>query len=336
MLMTEQRSPCKQLHIFEYPHKVKIIIHIDSLVLGNAIGGTRMLSYDNVDSAIQDVKKLSSAMSLKASIHNLNQGGGKCVIYNPGNLDFYEIAPLYTSAINRLAGSFIAANDMGISIKMINDIRHLSPFLISSNQPIDDPSYYTALGVFYCIQYITKNYLETPIPIIKIQGLGRSGAPLCKMLLDLGFKVSAYDINASQIEKFNKHPNFSPLNETNWFSSPCDIFAPCASGNVITTSNVHLINSKFVCGTANNPCENMTVIKTLHSNHIQFIPDFVSNGGGLIYAAGTFHKLSKEDIINKIKNIPNLISTLSCSSSNMYVNALSVANEKISSFVNES
>ena len=70
MLMTEQRSPCKQLHIFEYPHKVKIIIHIDSLVLGNAIGGTRMLSYDNVDSAIQDVKKLSGAMSLKASIHN--------------------------------------------------------------------------------------------------------------------------------------------------------------------------------------------------------------------------------------------------------------------------
>ena len=125
-------------------------------------------------------------MSLKASIHNLNQGGGKCVIYNR-EIWIYEIAPLYTSAINRLAGSFIAANDMGISIKMINDIRHLSPFLISSNQPIDDPSYYTALGVFYCIKYITKNYLETPIPIIKIQGLGRSG-PLCKMLLDLGFR----------------------------------------------------------------------------------------------------------------------------------------------------
>ena len=80
----------------------------------------------------------------------------------------------------------------------------------------------------------------------------------------------------------------------------------------------------------------MAVINTLHSHHIQFIPDFVSNGGGLIYAAGTYHQLSRKEIIDKIKNIPKLISKLSCSSSNMYVNALSIANEKISSFVNES
>lgn len=59
---------------------LKAIIAIHSTALGPALGGCRMYPYKNEEDALIDVLRLSKGMTYKASIANLNLGGGKAVI----------------------------------------------------------------------------------------------------------------------------------------------------------------------------------------------------------------------------------------------------------------
>ena len=59
---------------------LKAIIAVHNTVLGPALGGCRMYPYESEKDALVDVLRLSKGMTYKASISNLNLGGGKAVI----------------------------------------------------------------------------------------------------------------------------------------------------------------------------------------------------------------------------------------------------------------
>ena len=71
---------------------LKAIIAIHNTVLGPALGGCRMYPYKSEDEALVDVLRLSKGMTYKASISNLNLGGGKAVIIGDPNTDKSEIS----------------------------------------------------------------------------------------------------------------------------------------------------------------------------------------------------------------------------------------------------
>lgn len=59
---------------------LKAIIAIHDTTLGPALGGTRMFNYSSEAEALEDVLRLSKAMTYKSAITGLNLGGGKAVI----------------------------------------------------------------------------------------------------------------------------------------------------------------------------------------------------------------------------------------------------------------
>ena len=70
---------------------LKAIIAIHSTALGPALGGCRMYPYQNEEDALIDVLRLSRGMTYKASIANLNLGGGKSVIIADPKKDKSEV-----------------------------------------------------------------------------------------------------------------------------------------------------------------------------------------------------------------------------------------------------
>ena len=70
---------------------LKAIIAIHNTVLGPALGGCRMYPYKSEDEALVDVLRLSKGMTYKASISNLNLGGGKAVIIGDPKKDKSEM-----------------------------------------------------------------------------------------------------------------------------------------------------------------------------------------------------------------------------------------------------
>ena len=75
-----------ELHfIMDSANGIKGLIAIHSTKLGPALGGLRLQSYANTNSAIIDAMRLAKGMSYKAALANLPFGGGKAVILKPEN-----------------------------------------------------------------------------------------------------------------------------------------------------------------------------------------------------------------------------------------------------------
>ena len=103
---------------------LKAIIAIHDTTLGPALGGTRMWSYATEAEALEDVLRLSSAMTYKASITGLNLGGGKAVIIGDSRKGKSEaMMRSYGRFIKNLNGEFITAEDLGTTTKDMEYIR---------------------------------------------------------------------------------------------------------------------------------------------------------------------------------------------------------------------
>ena len=96
---------------------LKAIIAIHSTALGPALGGCRMYPYKNEDDALIDVLRLSRGMTYKASIANLNLGGGKAVIIGDPKKDKSEVLlRSFGKFVDSLNGKYITAEDVGMSV----------------------------------------------------------------------------------------------------------------------------------------------------------------------------------------------------------------------------
>ena len=59
---------------------LQAVIAVHSTALGPSLGGVRFWRYDDEEEAVEDVLRLSEAMTLKAAAAGLHQGGGKAVV----------------------------------------------------------------------------------------------------------------------------------------------------------------------------------------------------------------------------------------------------------------
>src|SRR4051812_44053844 len=90
------------------------IIAIHSTALGPSLGGIRFQCYPSERDALVDVVRLSEAMTLKASMAGLAQGGGKAVVLLDAPAEPRSEAFLRAlgRAIHQLGGRYIAAEDV--------------------------------------------------------------------------------------------------------------------------------------------------------------------------------------------------------------------------------
>ena len=97
------------------------IVAVHSTVRGPALGGCRMLRYDDSRAALRDALRLSRAMTYKSAVAGLPLGGGKGVIMLPDGpphgrartaalLDFAD-------TVDALGGRYITAEDVGTSAR---------------------------------------------------------------------------------------------------------------------------------------------------------------------------------------------------------------------------
>jgi leucine dehydrogenase len=65
----------------------------------------------------------------------------------------------------------------------------------------------------------------------------------------------------------------------------CDIYAPCALGEVLNDDSLPRLRCQIVAGSANNQCLTDVHGDLLHERGILYAPDFVINAGGVINIA---------------------------------------------------
>ena len=324
---------------------LKAIIAIHSTALGPALGGCRMYPYKNEEDALIDVLRLSKGMTYKASIANLNLGGGKSVIIADPKKDKSEVLlRSFGKFVNSLNGKYITAEDVGMSVHDMEYIRMETKHVTGIKRAMGgsgDPSILTALGVYIGMQAALKkklNIISMKDLKVGVQGLGKVGYYLCNHLKDAGAEIYGYDIDKNKLNKAIEDFGLIPISNDELLSIDLDVFSPCALGAIINPASIKTLKCSVIAGAANNQLEKESRdSKLLLKKGIMYVPDYVINAGGLMNVANELQGYNQEKARYQVEGIYYILMRIFDHAIANNISALEAANHlaerRISEFV---
>ena len=268
---------------------LKAIIAIHSTKLGPALGGCRMWNYASEQEAVTDVLRLSRGMTYKASIANLQLGGGKAVIIgDPKTMKTPELFHKFGEFIELLNGRYITAEDVGTSVQDMGLIPETTAHVVGLDKAhggSGDPSPFTALGLYHSIRAAVAYKLQQRSLegiTIAVQGLGHVGSQVCRLLHEEGAKLILTDLDKRLATEMGQVYGAHVVDSDEIYSVDAEVFVPCALGAVINDFTIPQMHFEVISGAANNQLERRDHGEMLYERGILYAPDYVVNAGGLI------------------------------------------------------
>jgi len=312
---------------------LKAIIGIHSTILGPAIGGIRLFPYSCEISAVNDVLRLSKAMTYKSALAGLNLGGGNAVIIGDYSIKSEALFRSFGRYIESLNGRFIGGEDMNTNVEDMNNINLETEWVLGSSTTMGgsgDPSPMTALGVFYGIQACLEVVFGSPNlrgRTIAIQGVGSVGFKLARLLHQSGAKLLYHDISSRNLKRVMESFPGRVIEES-YFTTECDVIAPCAIGGVINQRTIPKINAPIIAGAANNQLEEEAIdAQLIKEKGILYATDYAINAGGLISVSEELNGYSQEKTREDVANIFNSIKLIVNLAEREKINTVSAANK---------
>ncbi len=290
---------------------LRAIIAIHDTTLGPALGGCRIKHYKSEEEALQDVLRLSRAMTYKASSAGLNLGGGKSVIIlKEGQQKTPELLKTFAERIALLRGTYIGAGDVGSDTRDLHIMKQHCQWIVGLDKEdggLGDSAILTSLGVFMGIRAAVKEKLGRDDMTglkVAVQGAGKVGFLLLEHLTGHGCEVVISDPNPDAIARVREHyPQVRIGNPDTILLEDVDIMSPNAIGGLVTEDMAKKMTGSILAGGANNPLSNEKVAGILHERGILYAPDFVINAGGLIMVACEIEHQSFEQAKKRTEGI---------------------------------
>ena len=247
--------------------------------------------YADEASALRDVLRLSRGMTYKAAAAGLDLGGGKTVILgDPRESKTPELLQAMGVAVDHLGGRYITAEDRGTTVADFAWVRQATQYVVGLPEALSgtgDPSPTTALGIYHGIVASVAHRLRRDLRGVKVtvQGLGKVGGNLCRLLADADAQRVVCDVDAVLVRKAAGEFDARVVEPDAIYAVQAEVFAPCALGAVVNDQTLPQMKFQVIAGGANNQLAHDQHGKQLRDMDILYAPDFVINAGGLIRVA---------------------------------------------------
>jgi leucine dehydrogenase len=268
---------------------LRCIIAIHSTELGPALGGTRFYPYSDEAAALQDVLRLSSAMTLKNAVAGLDLGGGKAVVIgDPKTMKSERLLRALAKMVDSLGGRYLTAEDVGMTLADMDLMRRETRWVTGGSVESGgsgDPSPVTARGLFAGLRAAAEARWgsgEIAGRHVVIQGIGKVGYAYARHLAGAGCRLTVTDYNTEAAERARGEFGATVIPPGTEFDIECDVFAPCALGAQLNADTIPRLRCGLVCGSANNQLATEADGGRLAERGILYAPDFVVNAGGVI------------------------------------------------------
>jgi glutamate dehydrogenase (NAD(P)+) len=158
----------------------------------------------------------------------------------------------------------------------------------------------TARGALYCVrEAVRKKEISLQGTAAAVQGFGNVGSFLAKFLAEDGAKVIAIsdstaglhnpqgiDVQAAFAHKretgtLEGFRGAEPISNEDLLLLDCDVLAPCALEQVITTDNAAQVKAKIIVEGANGPIT-PAADEILDDKGVLILPDVLANAGGVV------------------------------------------------------
>jgi valine dehydrogenase (NAD+) len=277
---------------------LRVLIGLHSTALGPALGGTRFHPYPDDEAALDDVLRLSRAMSYKNALAGLPHGGGKAVIIGDPHRDRSDdLLRAYGRVVESLGGRYYTACDVGTYVADMDVVAQTCHY-VTGRSPEQggsgDSSLLTAVGVFAgmraCAQHCWGGTLEGRL--VGVSGVGKVGRRLVTHLLDAGASVVVHDVQPDAVDRVRaEHPEVQVAGSTAELVSwpGLDLYSPNALGRALDDATAASLTATVVCGGANNQLAHPAVAQQLADRGITYAPDYLVNAGGVIQVADELH-----------------------------------------------
>ena len=271
---------------------LQAIVAIHSTALGPALGGCRWYPYTSEDEALNDVLRLSLAMTAKAAVAGLDLGGGKAVVIG----DPHEKTPAqleaYARFIDSLGGRYITATDVGTTSAEMDTIRGFTPHVVGVAESLGgggDTSELTALTITegmraaLDVAFGGDSFQDRHVVVL---GVGKVGAKVARIAKERGARVTVSDVREEAVSTLATELDVETVDPAAALETECDVLSPNALGGMLNPDTIPLLRCRVVCGGANNQLRlDPDDARYLAARDIVYAPDYVVNSGGLISAA---------------------------------------------------
>ena len=312
-----------------------------NIARGPSKGGIRY----HPDVTVDEVKALAMWMTWKCALMAIPFGGAKGgVVCNPKKMSRHELEGMtrrFTSEIINEIGpeKDIPAPDVGTDgsvMAWIFDTYSMnkghSVLGVVTGKPLNIGGSLgrleaTAHGVLYCIQEaIRKREMRMDGLRVVVQGFGNVGSFLARFLAEQGaivigvsdssggiYNEAGLDMVAVLAHKQETGAleglrGADSVTNEELLLLDCDVLAPCALEQVITTANAGQVKAKIIAEGANGPVT-PAADEILDDRGILVLPDVLANAGGVVvsyfeWVQGLQEYFWKEDEINsKLRDI---------------------------------
>ncbi|HYJ90664.1 MAG TPA: Glu/Leu/Phe/Val dehydrogenase [Pyrinomonadaceae bacterium] len=280
---------------------------------GPAKGGIRYAP----DVSLDEVKALSAWMTWKCAVVNVPFGGGKGgVICDPRQMSIGELERLtrrYTAELIDFIGpdKDVPAPDMNTNEQTMAWVmdtysmhaRHTVNAVVTGKPVALGGSLgrreATGRGVMITVNEAIKRFDLIPKKTtVVVQGSGNVGGIGAELMHHHGYKVVAIsdvggaiynnkglDVPAvlnywQENRSFEGYSKADYINNKDLLELECDVLAPCATENQITSENAGRLKCKILAEGANGPTT-PKADKILHDKGVFVIPDILCNAGGV-------------------------------------------------------
>ena len=263
---------------------LRAVIAINDTTLGPGLGGVRCVRYPTDAAAITEAQRLAAAMTLKNAFAGLPFGGAKSVIEAPDpGVDRHALMQRFGEFVIRTGGAYLPGVDMGTGVSDLQAMAEVGAD-VSCNH--EDPSPWTALGVAAAVRAAIE-HVDRREGIdgsrVLIQGAGHVGAALARDLAADGAHILVADIDGARATAIASEVGGTAVAADAVIDTECDVFAPCSVAKVITPETAQRLHCRIVAGAANDTLEDDGCAELLARRSITYVPDFVSNAGGVIH-----------------------------------------------------
>ncbi len=285
-----------------------------NIARGPSKGGIRY----HPDVTLDEVKALAMWMTWKCALAGIPFGGAKGgVVCNPKTMSEGELQRMtrrYTSEIINEIGpeKDIPAPDVGTDGRVMAWIfdtysmnKGHSVLGVVTGKPLTiggslGRTEATARGALYCVrEAVRKKQIALQGAAVAVQGFGNVGSYLAKFLAEDGANVIAVSDSTSGLHNprgIDVQAALAHKRETGALAGfrgaeaisndellllECDVLAPCALEQVITSENADKVRAKIVVEGANGPVT-PGGDEILEDKGVLVLPDILANAGGVV------------------------------------------------------
>ena len=174
--------------------------------------------------------------------------------------------------------------------------------------------FFTGYGIYLGMKACTREVFGSDSlrdRTVAIQGFGKVGSALAQNLRDEGVRMIVSDISAEAVDRAHKEFDAEIINTEAICSVECDIFSPCAWGDILNSETIPQLKCKIVAGSANNQLQDKQKdSQRLQQRGILYAPDYVINAGGFINITSEIGGYKLEVARSKILNLPQTLENI--------------------------